>query len=232
MPTRTCAPDLPTRSNSQPPAEDPAGAPHHSWPRAPPKGYFQEALREYEKAIEGGKQTQKLLQAMLELYLLQREPWRSDCQPLIDSRANSRPREAWNGRGVALQLEGRHAEAEDSYNARWGRLPATRSRRPISASFCGTRATRRARSTRPARSAGGSTRRSRRDSTSRWALQEKHTELCARAKIPSGTERLTRASRRVECVGLILVSSTSTPMRETRLPRRSRPTRFRRSAST
>src|SRR6267378_2544002 len=37
------------------------------------KGYFQEALREYEKAIEGGEANAEVLQAMLELYLLQRD---------------------------------------------------------------------------------------------------------------------------------------------------------------
>ena len=35
------------------------------------KGYFQEALKEYEKAIEGGEANAEVLQAMLELYLLQ-----------------------------------------------------------------------------------------------------------------------------------------------------------------
>ena len=80
------------------------------------KGYFQEALREYEKAIEGGEANAEVLQAMLELYLLQRDTGAAIATADRFAREFSPTAKTWNGRGVALQLEGRHAEAEDSYN--------------------------------------------------------------------------------------------------------------------
>src|SRR6202165_5821591 len=80
------------------------------------KGYFQEALKEYEKAIEGGEANAEVLQAMLELYLLQREPGAAIATADRFSREFSPTAKTWNGRGVALQLEGRHTEAEESYN--------------------------------------------------------------------------------------------------------------------
>ncbi len=80
------------------------------------KGYFQEALREYEKAIEGGEANAEVLQAMLELYLLQRDTGAAIATADRFAREFSPTAKTWNGRGVALQLEGRHAEAEESYN--------------------------------------------------------------------------------------------------------------------
>ncbi|HET9775957.1 MAG TPA: tetratricopeptide repeat protein [Gemmatimonadaceae bacterium] len=79
------------------------------------KGYFQEALREYEKAIEGGEANAEVLQAMLELYLLQRDTGAAIATADRFAREFSPTAKTWNNRGVALQLEGRHAEAEDSY---------------------------------------------------------------------------------------------------------------------
>ena len=79
------------------------------------KGYFQEALREYEKAIEGGEANAEVLQAMLELYLLQRDTGAAIATADRFAREFSPTAKTWNGRGVALQLEGRHAEAEQSY---------------------------------------------------------------------------------------------------------------------
>ncbi len=79
------------------------------------KGYFQEALREYEKAIEGGEANAEVLHAMLELYLLQRDTGAAIATADRFAREFSPTAKTWNGRGVALQLEGRHAEAEDSY---------------------------------------------------------------------------------------------------------------------
>jgi len=79
------------------------------------KGYFREALREYEKAIEGGEANAEVLQAMLELYLLQRDTGSAIATADRFAREFSPTAKTWNGRGVALQLEGRHAEAEDSY---------------------------------------------------------------------------------------------------------------------
>jgi tetratricopeptide (TPR) repeat protein len=79
------------------------------------KGYFQEALREYEKAIQGGEANAEVLQAMLELYLLQRDTGAAIATADRFAREFSPTAKTWNGRGVALQLEGRHAEAEESY---------------------------------------------------------------------------------------------------------------------
>lgn len=79
------------------------------------KGYFQEALREYEKAIEGGEANAEVLQAMLELYLLQRDTGAAIATADRFAREFSPTAKTWNGRGVALQLEGRHTEAEESY---------------------------------------------------------------------------------------------------------------------
>ncbi|HEV7388864.1 MAG TPA: tetratricopeptide repeat protein [Gemmatimonadaceae bacterium] len=79
------------------------------------KGYFQEALREYEKAIDGGEANAEVLQAMLELYLLQRDTGAAIATADRFAREFSPTAKTWNGRGVALQLEGRHAEAEQSY---------------------------------------------------------------------------------------------------------------------
>ncbi|HZI41615.1 MAG TPA: tetratricopeptide repeat protein [Gemmatimonadaceae bacterium] len=80
------------------------------------KGYFQEALREYERAIEGGEANAEVLQAMLELYLLQRDTGAAIATADRFAREFSPTAKTWNGRGVALQLAGRHAEAEESYN--------------------------------------------------------------------------------------------------------------------
>ncbi len=80
------------------------------------KGYFKEALQEYEKAIEGGEANAEVLQAMLELYLLQRDTGAAIATSDRFAREFSPTAKAWNGRGVALQLEGRHAEAEDAYS--------------------------------------------------------------------------------------------------------------------
>src|SRR6478672_3736237 len=79
------------------------------------KGYFQEALKEYERAIEGGEANAEVLQAMLELYLLQRDTGAAIATADRFAREFSPTAKTWNGRGVALQLEGRHAEAEESY---------------------------------------------------------------------------------------------------------------------
>src|ERR1700694_1773557 len=80
------------------------------------KGYFQEALKEYEKAIEGGKANAEGLPAMLELYLLQRDTGAAIATADRFAREFSPTAKTWNGRGVALQLEGRHTEWKDSYN--------------------------------------------------------------------------------------------------------------------
>lgn len=95
--------------------QTPAGA-HITLGRAlRQKGYFQEALREYEKAIEGGQANAEVLMAMLELYLLQRDTGAAIATADRFAREFSPTAKTWNGRGVALQLEGRHTEAEESY---------------------------------------------------------------------------------------------------------------------
>jgi tetratricopeptide (TPR) repeat protein len=80
------------------------------------KGYFREALHEYERAIEGGEANAEVLQAMLELYLLQRDTGAAIATADRFAREFSPTAKTWNGRGVALQLAGRHSEAEESYN--------------------------------------------------------------------------------------------------------------------
>lgn len=87
------------------------------------KGYFKEALQEYEKAIEGGEADAEVLQAMLELYLLQRDTGAAIATSDRFARQFSPTAKAWNGRGVALQLEGRHAEAEEAYTRALGLDP-------------------------------------------------------------------------------------------------------------
>jgi tetratricopeptide (TPR) repeat protein len=52
---------------------------------------------------------------MLELYLLQRDTGAAIATADRFAREFSPTAKTWNGRGVALQLEGRHAEAEESY---------------------------------------------------------------------------------------------------------------------
>src|SRR3954468_1653386 len=79
------------------------------------KGYFREALQEYEKAIEGGEANAEVLPAMLELYLLQRDTGATIATADRFAREFSPTEKPWNGRGVALQLEGKHKEAEESY---------------------------------------------------------------------------------------------------------------------
>jgi tetratricopeptide (TPR) repeat protein len=88
------------------------------------KGYFKEALQEYEKAIEGGEADAEVLQAMVELYLLQRDTGGAIAASDRFARQFSPTAKASNGRGVALQLEGRHAEAEEAYTRALGIDPA------------------------------------------------------------------------------------------------------------
>jgi tetratricopeptide (TPR) repeat protein len=56
-----------------------------------------------------------VLQAMLELYLLQRDTGAAIATADRFAREFSPTAKTWNGRGVALQLEGKHKEAEESY---------------------------------------------------------------------------------------------------------------------
>ena len=79
------------------------------------KGYYAEALREYETALERGEERDLVLQAKAEVYLLMRR--QGDAIALYDELLSRQPKspKLWNERGVALHQEGRFAEAEESY---------------------------------------------------------------------------------------------------------------------
>src|SRR5258705_280918 len=66
------------------------------------RGLHEDAMRSVRRSIE--------------LYLLQRDTGAAIATADRFAREFSPTAKTWNGRGVALQLEGRHAEAEDSYN--------------------------------------------------------------------------------------------------------------------
>ncbi|HMC54610.1 MAG TPA: tetratricopeptide repeat protein [Gemmatimonadaceae bacterium] len=79
------------------------------------RGYFAEALAEYQLALQRGEDADLVRQAMAEAHLLRREPELAldhydhllECHP-------ENPR-LWNERGVALHQSGRHAEARECY---------------------------------------------------------------------------------------------------------------------
>jgi tetratricopeptide (TPR) repeat protein len=84
------------------------------------KGYYPEALHEYEVALERGEERDLVLQAMAEMHLLMRQP--RQALALYDEllyRQPSSPK-LWNERGVALHQDGRLADAEDSYRRALG----------------------------------------------------------------------------------------------------------------
>jgi tetratricopeptide (TPR) repeat protein len=79
------------------------------------KGYYAEALREYQIALERGEERDLVLQAMAEMQLLMRQP--AEALRLYDElleRDSASPK-LWNERGVALHQDGRFADAEASY---------------------------------------------------------------------------------------------------------------------
>ncbi|MGH9887859.1 MAG: tetratricopeptide repeat protein, partial [bacterium] len=79
------------------------------------KGYYPEALREYQAALERGEERDLVLQAMAEMRLLMRQY--GEALALYDEllcRQPSSPK-LWNERGVSLHQEGRFADAEASY---------------------------------------------------------------------------------------------------------------------
>ena len=87
------------------------------------KGYYTEALREYQRALDGGEDRELVLQAMAEVHLLRKDPKaaRELYASLVESRTDS-PK-LWNEHGVALHQEGRFAEAQDSYRKAIGADP-------------------------------------------------------------------------------------------------------------
>jgi tetratricopeptide (TPR) repeat protein len=79
------------------------------------KGYYAEALREYQLALERGEDPDLVRQAMAEVYLVTGDLRAATAlyEQLLETQPNS-PK-LWNERGVALHQEGRVAEAAESY---------------------------------------------------------------------------------------------------------------------
>ena len=79
------------------------------------KGYYAEALREYQVALERGEERDLVLQAMAEMQLLMRRP--GEALVLYDELLQRSPTspKLWNERGVALHQDGRYPDAEASY---------------------------------------------------------------------------------------------------------------------
>jgi tetratricopeptide (TPR) repeat protein len=79
------------------------------------KGYYTEALREYEVALERGEERDLVLQAKAEVFLLTRR--QREAIALYDDLLSRQPHspKLWNERGVALHQEGRFVDAEESY---------------------------------------------------------------------------------------------------------------------
>ena len=79
------------------------------------KGYYAEAQREYELALDRGEDRTLVLQAMAEVHLLRKDP--EAAIALYDTlvRASPGSPKLWNERGVAKHQNGRFAEAADDY---------------------------------------------------------------------------------------------------------------------
>jgi tetratricopeptide (TPR) repeat protein len=79
------------------------------------QGYYPEALREYQAAIDRGEDRDLVLQATAEIHLLMRAPEQALAlyENLLERQANS-PK-LWNERGVALHQVGDLGSAEESY---------------------------------------------------------------------------------------------------------------------
>lgn len=79
------------------------------------KGYYAEAQREYDLALERGEERSLVLQAMAEVHLLRKET--GAAMALYDHLIAETPAspKLWNERGVAVHQEGRYAEAADNY---------------------------------------------------------------------------------------------------------------------
>lgn len=79
------------------------------------KGYYAEAQREYELALERGEDRALVLQAMAELHLLRKDA--ESAIALYDTLLRELPGspKLWNERGVAMHQAGRFTEAADDY---------------------------------------------------------------------------------------------------------------------
>jgi tetratricopeptide (TPR) repeat protein len=79
------------------------------------QGYYPEALREYQAALERGEDHDLVVQAMAEIHLLMRRP--DEALALYENLLERQPQspKLWNERGVALHQQGQVADAEQSY---------------------------------------------------------------------------------------------------------------------
>ncbi len=79
------------------------------------KGYYAEALREYELALDRGEERALVQQAIAEVHLLRRDVAGAvAAYDLLLAEHPTSPK-LWNERGVALHQDGRYAEAAHSY---------------------------------------------------------------------------------------------------------------------
>jgi tetratricopeptide (TPR) repeat protein len=81
------------------------------------KGYYAEAQREYELALERGEDRALVLQAMAEVHLLRKDT--EAAIALYDNLIVDTPSspKLWNERGVAVHQSGKYAEAAENYRA-------------------------------------------------------------------------------------------------------------------
>ncbi len=79
------------------------------------KGYYAEAQREYQIALERGEDRALVLQAMAEVHLLRKD--HDAAIALYDNLIIEQPNspKLWNERGVAVHQDGRFAEAAENY---------------------------------------------------------------------------------------------------------------------
>jgi tetratricopeptide (TPR) repeat protein len=84
------------------------------------KGYYAEALREYQAGLDKGEDRALVLQAMAEVHLLTgaSRPALELYEQVLELQADS-PK-VWNERGVALHQEGQFREAGESYSRALG----------------------------------------------------------------------------------------------------------------
>src|SRR5690242_19369391 len=79
------------------------------------KGYYSEALREYQRALDNGEERVLVLQAMAEVHLLRKDT--RAARELYDEllRTDTQSPKLWNEHGVSLHQDGRFADATESY---------------------------------------------------------------------------------------------------------------------
>lgn len=95
---------------------EPTGGAHSSLALAfRQKGYLREAMKEYRLALDSGERRRPVLEAMAEVYLLQKES--AQAMTLYTTLLDESPGRAkyWNEQGVALHQEGRLDDARAAY---------------------------------------------------------------------------------------------------------------------